>query len=305
MDAVSARSTVDDIVARLERLPTSSWQVKARIIVGVATFFDAFDALAIASVLPVIVPLWKLTPPEIGLMISAGFLGQLLGALLFGWIAERYGRMTAMVWSIALFAVMSLACALAWDYNSLLVLRTVQGIGLGGEVPVAAVFISELARAQGRGRFVLLYELVFPIGLVAASLAGLWIVPHLGWQYMFVIGAVPGLLALVLRRLLPESPRWLAVRGRLVEAEAAMAHVEIETEKATGRPLPPPKPVVSTLNKPASPADLFGPNYLRRTVVVWAIWFSAYFINYGLSIWLPTVYRTVFKLPLDVSLRYG
>ena len=150
-------------------------QVKARIIVGVATFFDAFDALAIASILPVIVPLWKLTPPQIGLMISAGFLGQLLGALLFGWIAERYGRMTAMIWSIALFGIMSLVCALAWDYNSLLVFRTIQGIGLGGEVPVAAVFISELAKAQGRGRFVLLYELVFPIGLVAASLVGLWV----------------------------------------------------------------------------------------------------------------------------------
>ena len=104
MDVAGTRASVDDIVARLERLPTSWWQVKARIIVGVATFFDAFDALAIASVLPVIVPLWKLTPPQIGLMISAGFLGQLLGALLFGWIAERYGRMRAMVWSIALFA---------------------------------------------------------------------------------------------------------------------------------------------------------------------------------------------------------
>jgi putative MFS transporter len=305
MDAASGRSSVDDIVARLERLPTSWWQVKARIIVGVATFFDAFDALAIASILPVIVPLWKLTPPQIGLMISAGFLGQLLGALLFGWVAERYGRMTAMIWSIALFGVMSLVCALAWDYTSLLVFRTIQGIGLGGEVPVAAVFISELARAQGRGRFVLLYELVFPIGLVAASLVGLWVVPHLGWQYMFVIGALPALLTLALRRLLPESPRWLAVHGREAQAQAAMALIETETQKATGRPLPPPKPVVSTLNKPASLADLFGPLYLRRTLVVWVIWFSSYFVNYGLSIWLPTVYRTVFKLPLDVSLRYG
>src|SRR6266566_9022801 len=305
MDAVAARSSVDDIVARLERLPTSWWQVKARIIVGVATFFDAFDALAIASVLPVIVPLWKLTPPQIGLMISAGFLGQLLGALLFGWIAERYGRMTAMVWSIALFAVMSLACAFAWDYDSLLVLRAIQGIGLGGEVPVAAVFISELAKAQGRGRFVLLYELVFPIGLVAASLAGLWVVPHLGWQYMFVIGALPALLALALRSLLPESPRWLAVHGRHAEAEAAMTLIESETQKATGAPLPPVKPVVSTADKPAAWADLFGPLYLRRTLVVWVIWFAAYFVNYGLTIWLPTLYRTVFKLPLDVSLRYG
>src|SRR5262252_5097816 len=232
MDAVNRRSSVDDIVARIERLPTSWWQVQARIIVGVATFFDAFDALAIASVLPVIAPLWKLAPQQIGFMISAGFLGQLAGALLFGFIAERYGRMTAMIWSIALFGVMSLVCAFAWDYNSLLIFRTIQGVGLGGEVPVAAVFISELAKARGRGRFVLLYELVFPIGLVAASLLGLWVVPHLGWQYMFVIGTLPALLALVLRRLLPESPRWLAVRGRMADAEAAMSLIEAETQKA-------------------------------------------------------------------------
>jgi putative MFS transporter len=305
MDAVAGRSSVDDIVARLERLPTSWWQVKTRIIVGVATFFDAFDALTIASVLPVIVPLWKLTPPQIGFLISAGFLGQLVGALLFGWIAERYGRMTAMVWSIALFALMSLVCALAWDYNSFLVFRTIQGIGLGGEVPVAAVFISELAKAHGRGRFVLLYELVFPIGLVAAALLGLWIVPHLGWQWMFVVGALPALLALVLRRLLPESPRWLAVRGRRAEAEAAISLIEAETQKAIGHALPPPKPTVAAVDKPASWTDLFGRLYLQRTLVVWVIWFAAYFVNYGLSIWLPTVYRTVFKLPLDVSLRYG
>ena len=365
MDVAETRASVDDIVARLERLPTSWWQIKARIIVGVATFFDAFDALAIASVLPVIVPLWKLTPPQIGLMISAGFLGQLLGALLFGWIAERYGRMRAMVWSIALFAVMSLVCALAWDYNSLLMLRTIQGIGLGGEVPVAAVFISELAKAQGRGRFVLLYELVFPIGLVAASLVGLWVVPHLGWQYMFVIGALPALLALALRSLLPESPRWLAVHGRHAEAEAAMALIERETQKrtriavkigtglvviaigciilATGdavislwrlssnrvlllllvavpialggiltpfaaameRKTKTTRLTILSSDQRASWSDLFGPLYLRRTLVVWVIWFSAYFVNYGLSIWLPTVYRTVFKLPLDQSLQYG
>jgi len=300
-----ASASVDQIVARLERLPTSWWQVKTRIIVGVATFFDAFDALAIASVLPVIVPLWKLTPPQIGFMISAGFFGQLIGALLFGWFAERYGRMPAMVWSIALFATMSLVSALAWDYNSLVVFRTIQGIGLGGEVPVAAAYISELAKAHGRGRFVLLYEIVFPIGLVAASLLGLWLVPRYGWQTMFILGALPAILALFLRRVLPESPRWLASRGRQVEAEAAIRQIERETERATGQTLPPPKPVISTLDKPASLSDLFGPTYLRRTLVVWVIWFSAYFVNYGLTIWLPTVYRTMFHLPLEQSLRYG
>ena len=304
MSATSPGSA-DNVVARIERLPTSWWHVKTRIIVGVATFFDAFDALAIATVLPVLVPLWKLTPPQIGLLISAGFLGQLIGALLFGWIAERFGRMPAMIWSIALFAVMSLVCAFAWDYNSLLVFRLIQGIGLGGEVPVAAVYISELTRAQHRGRFVLLYELVFPIGLTAASLLGLWIVPHLGWQWMFYIGALPAILALVLRTLLPESPRWLAGRGRTAEAEQALSLIERETEKSLGQPLPPPKPGTATRGQRASLADLFGELYLRRTLVVWVIWFSAYFVNYGLAIWLPTIYRTVFKLPLDVSLRYG
>ncbi|MEA2980088.1 MAG: transporter, putative metabolite:H+ symporter, partial [Alphaproteobacteria bacterium] len=180
-----------------------------------------------------------------------------------------------------------------------------QGIGLGGEVPIAAVYISELTRARHRGRFVLLYELVFPIGLVAASTVAVWVVPNLGWQAMFWIGALPAILALFMRALLPESPRWLAVHGRTAEADAALSLIERETEKATGQPLPLPQPVVSTSDQRASWSDLFGPTYLRRTLVVWVIWFAAYFINYGLVIWLPTIFRTVFKLPLDVSLRYG
>jgi putative MFS transporter len=296
---------VDNVVARIERLPTSWWHVKTRIIVGVATFFDAFDAIAIATVLPVLVPMWKLTPPDIGFMISAGYVGQLIGALLFGWIGERFGRMPAMIGSIAVFAVMSLVCAFAWDYNSLLWFRTLQGIGLGGEVPVAATYISELTRARNRGRFVLLYELVFPIGLVAVSFTSVWVVPHLGWQWMFYIGALPAIMALFLRVLLPESPRWLAVHGHAAQADAALSLIERETQKATGQPLPPVQPVVSTTDQRASLSDLFGPRYLRRTLVVWVIWFAAYFINYGLVIWLPTIFRTVFKLPLDVSLRYG
>ena len=171
-DAVAGgNGSISDVVARIERLPISWWHIKARIIIGVATFFDAFDALAIAFVLPVLVPTWKLNGPQIGLLISAGYLGQLGGALFFGWIAERYGRIRAMFCSILIFAVMSLACAFAWDYQSLVTARIIQGFGLGGEVPVAAAYISELARAKGRGRFVLLYELVFPVGLVAA---GFW-----------------------------------------------------------------------------------------------------------------------------------
>ncbi len=316
-DGIAAgKGSIDDVVARIERLPISPWHVRTRIIIGVATFFDAFDALAIAFVLPVLVPAWHLNGPKIGLMISAGYLGQLVGALFFGWVAERYGRVTAMIWSILIFAVMSLACALAWDYQSLVAARTVQGFGLGGEVPVAAAYISELARAKGRGRFVLLYELVFPVGLVSAGLIGAWVVPRFGWQWMFIIGAIPAFVAFFMQRLLPESPRWLATCGRTRDAQAALEWIERETEKSTGRPLPmprPPSPFPALRagegregeERPASWSDLFGPLYLRRTLVVWVIWFATYFFNYGLVVWLPTIYTTVFKLPLQQSLQYG
>ncbi len=298
-------SMVNNVVARIERMPISTWHIKARVIVGVATFFDAFDGLAIAFVLPALVPLWKLTPPQIGFTISVGYVGQLLGALLFGWVAQSYGRMRAMVWSVLLLSVMSFACAFAWDYQSLLAFRAIQGIGLGGEVPIAAVYISEIARAKGRGRFVLLYELIFPIGLVCAGFLGSWVVPNLGWQYMFIIGALPAILAVFMQRLLPESPRWLAVQGRDAEAERALARIEAETERATGQPLPPIAPVVASCEKPASWSDLFGPQYLRRTLVVWTMWFAAFLVTFGLIVWVPTMYGTVFKLPLAQALQYG
>jgi MFS transporter, putative metabolite:H+ symporter len=293
-----------EVAARIERLPLSAWQVRTRIIIGTATFFDAFDALAIAYILPVIVPLWKLSPQDVGTLISAGFFGQLVGALFFGWVAERYGRMPALLGSIAVFGILSLACAFSWSYGSLLILRTLQGFGLGGEVPVAATYIGELANARRRGRFVLLFELVFPSGILAASLLGLWLVPNFGWQSMFIVGALPSLMVLYLQRLLPESPRWLAARGRYAEAEIALRAVEAGTERALGRKLPPPVLALSAPPKRSSWADMFGPLYLRRTLVVWVMWFATYFVNYGLATWMPTLYRTIFHLPLGVALRY-
>src|ERR1700680_4365635 len=94
--ALTREDFAGEIAARIERLPLSAWHVRARIIIGTATFFDAFDALAIAYILPVIVPLWGLSAPQAGILISAGFFGQLFGALFFGWIAERYGRLNAL-----------------------------------------------------------------------------------------------------------------------------------------------------------------------------------------------------------------
>jgi putative MFS transporter len=203
------------------------------------------------------------------------------------------------------FGLFSFACGGAWDYQSLLVLRLLQGLGLGAEVPVAATYISELASAKGRGRFVLLFELVFPIGLVAVAVMGRSIVP-VGWQYLFFFGGLPALFALVMMRHLPESPRWLASRGRLDEAATAIAIIEQNVQAATGKPLPPPEAAPRTVAARQSTwMELFSGTYRRRTLVIWVAWFATYFANYGLTTWLPTIYRTVFRLPLEDALNYG
>jgi putative MFS transporter len=298
--------TPAQIAARIERLPFSPWHVKVRVIMGVATFFDAFDALAIAYVLPVLIPLWKLAPAQIGLLISIGFAGQLVGAILFGWLAERFGRVRVATWTIGIFSVFSLVCALSWDYPSMLAFRFVQGLGLGGQVPIAAAYINEIAKAEKRGRFFLLYEVIFPVGLLAVALVATWVVPNLGWQWMFVIGALPALLATVMRRLLPESPRWLAASGRIDDADRTLRSIEDEISARGARPLPAlPSSLPAVATAKASWRDLFSGIYLPRTLAVWVMWFCTYLIVYGISGWLPTIYRTIFKLPLQQALQYS
>ncbi len=154
------------LMARMENVPFSRWHRKPRIVMGSATFFDAFDALSLAFALPVLVSLWEISPAQIGVLISASYLGQLIGALAFSSIAERFGRTRGTTAAVFIMSIMGLACAIAGNFNALLATRFVQGIGIGGHMPVAATYISELAQAVGRGRFFLLYEMIFPIGLM-------------------------------------------------------------------------------------------------------------------------------------------
>jgi putative MFS transporter len=294
------------INARMERLPYTSLHVRARLIVGTATFFDAFDILSLTTALTVLIGMWHLKPQEIGYLISAGFAGQLIGAIGFGWLAERFGRIPTLTVMVALFGVMSLACAFAWSYNALLVMRVIQGIGLGGEVPVAAAYINEMSKARGRGRFFLLYELVFGVGLVAATLVSIWAVPHFGWQSMFVIGAVPALLVPFFGRYLPESPRWLAARGRLEEADRGVRAIE-DLALREGHALAPIDPATIAAPKQIERrvSELFKGRYLPRTLMVWVIWFCTFFVSYGITVWMPALYRTVFHLSVTQALTYA
>jgi putative MFS transporter len=301
------------LTARMEQLPPSGWQIRARIIMGSATFFDAFNALSIAFVLPVLVPLWHIAAPQIGLMIAASYVGQLIGALAFSWAAERYGRIPCAAAATAIFAVMSLACAAAWSFDVLLICRFIQGIGVGGEMPVAAVYISELSRARGRGKFFLLYEMIFPIGLMVTGQVGALLVPLFGWKTMFLIGGLPGLFIAYLLLRLPESPRWLIGQGRLAEAEAVVTQLETASRKT--RPVkaeavaPVAVPAATVPQQPVAPrarakwSELLSPAYRGRTLVVWVLWASAFLIANSLNNWMPTLYTTVYHLGVPEALR--
>ncbi len=297
------------LIARMEQLSTSRWFVRARVVMGSATFFDAFNALSIAFVLPILVPLWHITPPEIGILIGASYVGQIVGALAFSWAAERYGRVRCAAAATAIFAAMSLACAGAGSFNVLLICRFIQGIGVGGEMPVAAVYISELSKAHGRGRFFLLYEMIFPVGLMATGQVGALLVPLMGWQIMFLIGGLPGLLIAFLLLRLPESPRWLINKGRLAEADAVIARLEAASRKADAAM--PSAPVASTLpaQVPVPPrargkwSELLSPAFRGRTLIVWVLWSTAFLVANSLNNWMPTLYTTVYHLDLPQALR--
>jgi MFS transporter, putative metabolite:H+ symporter len=296
------------LLARMEGVPFSRLHMKARVVMGSATFFDAFDALSLAFALPVLIGLWHISPAQAGVLISASYVGQLVGALLFSGLAERFGRVLSATAAVAIMSVMSLGSAFAWSFSSLLAFRLVQGVGIGGEMPVAAAYIGELSRARGRGRFFLLYEMIFPIGLMATGQVAAWAVPAWGWKSMFLIGAVPGLVIVFLLARLPESPRWLISKGRLAEAEAVVRQLERgvpEARRPEEAKAPPPMKQTEASGEPQRSrwAELLSEAYRTRTLIVWLLWASAYFVSNGLNNWMPSLYNTVYKLGLRQSLR--
>lgn len=293
------------IAARFERLPLSRWHVTVRIVIGVVTFFEAFDQLLIAYAMPQLRQEWSLSTTESTLVLTVGSAGMLCGALLSGRMADRIGRVKVIALCIAVSGTASLALAASPGPGLFALLRFVQGLAIGGEVPVAAAFISEIIRSHGRGRFVLLYELVFPAGLTLGALCAAWIVPVLGWRWMYALAAAPGLLCVLVSRTVPESPRWLAEHGRQAEAEATMELIEAKVAHATGRPLPPAAPAAPATTEAGGTGGLFSGRYRRRTLVVGTLWFTGYFVNYGITSWLPTLYGARFGLSLPDALLYS
>ncbi len=290
------------LLARIESIPTTHWHLRPRLVMGSATFFDAFSALSLAFALPVLTGLWRLSPQRVGVLIAIAYVGQLAGAFLFTWMAEKFGRVPSATVAVTIMAVMSFGCAWANGFYALLACRLVQGIGIGGEMPVAAAYISELSQARGRGRFFLVYEIIFPAGLMATGQVGAWLVPALGWKAIFLIGAIPCCVIAVLLARLPESPRWLIARGRAAEAEAIVKQMEASVG-AGARLGAGPEINREALGRPTRWSEPLSDFYRRRTLIVWALWACAYFVANSLNNWMPSLYTGVYHLGLRPSLR--
>lgn len=304
-DQAYAGAGAGSITARIDRVPVGRFHVRLASIVGGATFFDGFDAISLAVVLPAVTAAFHIKFAAAGLIISAGYLGQLVGAVVIGALSDRIGRRKAFILSLVVFGVLSLFCALAWGSISLLVFRMVQGIGLGAEVPIAATLINEYLGRRNRGRVSVVYQSLFTWGLFFAPLVALLLTSTVGsvtgWRVLLGLGALPLLLAVWAWFALPESARWLADKGRFNEAEVPVARMEEEARRH-GRTLEPPAQHVEETHPSPRLRELFEGRYGSRTLLLAVVWFATFFVTYGFTVWLPTLYVSAGGLPQSGSL---
>ena len=207
--------------------------------------------------------------------------------------------------TVVVFTSMDLACLFAWNATSMMAFRFVQGIGTGGEVPVASAYMNEFISAKRRGRFFLLYEVLFLFGLLSAGLIGYFLVPIYGWQAMFIVGLIPAILTIPMRWFMVESPRWLLSVGRIQQADDIVARMENGLLRRGNSLEHPVLLSTHSIKRDQTYASFSKASTSRRTLMLVALWVCSYMIANGLITWLPTLYRQVFQLPLQTSLAYG
>src|SRR5882724_1535270 len=208
--------------ARLDRLPINSFHYRIFWLVGAGMFFDGYDLYVAGGVLAAAIQTKFSTPLQIPQFISLTFVGMTIGALVTGFLGDRFGRRFTYQVNLLVFGLASLAAAFAQDMNQLIVCRFVQGLGLGAEIVVGYSTMTEFVPPRTRGRWLASMAFIVVAGFPATSLLGYLIIPNWGWRPMFVIAGIGSLIVWYLRKNLPESPRWLEAQGRHDEAEALM-----------------------------------------------------------------------------------
>jgi AAHS family 4-hydroxybenzoate transporter-like MFS transporter len=274
-----------DLRAEIERAAFGAQHLLVVAALALATLFDGYDVFVPAYVIPYARNSWHLLPSEAGLLVSSGLIGFMIGSLLNGPIADRLGRKPTLLTALLLAALFNLVTALwARSYVQFLAARLLTGIGLGMILPLCVTLINEIAPRRTANVLVGWVMAGWSVGGIGAALAGLALTPTPGWPALFMVGAIAGPLAALFTALLPESPRFLAlkqregaVRGvmcRLVPARAA-AYARSRFTLAEGDA------------HRGSFARLLVPALRRGTFVVWGCSGLSLFAIFGLSSWTP------------------
>ncbi|MPW18212.1 MFS transporter [Paraburkholderia sp. CNPSo 3157] len=298
-----AASVVDTgaISARLDRLPATRAVWKLIVLLSLGFFFELYDLLFTGYVAPGLVKSGILTSTTSGLFgtsgvasfIAALFCGLFLGTVACGFLADRFGRRAIFTWSLLWYVAANTVMAFQDSASGLNFWRFVSGMGIGVELVTIGTYMSELAPKHLRGRaFAICQTLGFSAVPVVAFLSYL-LVPNApfgvdGWRWVVLLGGISALFIWYFRRNLPESPRWLASKGRIHEADAVLSRLEEKVASEYGQPLPEPGPSDPVPRK-ASFADMWKPPYRKRTVMLILFHIFQTVGFYGFANWVPTL----------------
>ena len=242
-DDAAAVAVVDtDVPARLDRLPWTRFHTLIVVALGITWVLDGLEVTIAGSIAGALErsPVLRFSAAEVGLVASAYLAGAVAGALLFGYLTDRFGRRRLFMVTLGLYLAATAATAFSWDFWSFAAFRVLTGAGIGGEYAAINSAIQELIPARFRGRTDLAINGSFWVGAAIGALGAVILLqpgllpPDWGWRAAFGIGAALGLGIVVLRRWVPESPRWLMLHDRLDECERVIAEVERRVCAAAG-----------------------------------------------------------------------
>jgi putative MFS transporter len=297
-----------EIAARLDRLPRSRTIWTMIILISLGGVFEFYDLFFTGYVAPGMVESGLFKPESLGFFallkpiaiagfgtfVFATFAGLWVGTLAFGSVADRYGRRFIFTWSLVWYMICTIIMAFQTTGFAIDIWRFVAGIGIGVELVTIDTYISEIIPSRERGRAyaanqVITFAIVPVIAFLAYALKGTRPFGLDYWRVVILIGSVGAVFVWILRRRIPESPRWLARRGRLDEAEAIIVDIERKVTAETGAALPPPQPVAPEVEGRGSLSEIFGPLYRRRTILL-SIFNMAQVVGfYGFAAWVPTL----------------
>jgi AAHS family 4-hydroxybenzoate transporter-like MFS transporter len=276
-----------DLVDFIDRQPVGSFQIRLLLTCAAVLFLDGFDTQAIGYVAPALAKEWGLSKGALGPVFSAGLFGLMIGALVFGPLADRIGRKNIIIFSTAAFGIGALITAFAQDAGTLLIIRFLTGLGLGGAMPNAIALTAEYNPHRRRATMVMIMFCGFSIGAAIGGFLAADLIPRFGWRSVFIVGGIAPLLMLpVLVWRLPESVRFLAAAGH---APDRVAELLKQTSPHTSF-APDARFVVHEAHLAGIPvAHLFRDGRGPVTLLLWVVFFMSLLDIYFLANWLPTV----------------